>query len=473
MRRRLGKTDFFRARPGERERMFNRNSIGVEISREGCNLVWLQGRFRGAALMDQRAIPLVGTAESEEWPRLIAARLDEFIADCGIVAPEVYLALPSETAIVRDLRFPLAVKENYRETIRLEMEKYIPLPVDQIYYDCQIIGEDKKNNQLSILLVAVRREDLDPWLPMCRELAAGVSGIEVAATALANGLADKIPLSGGGATVYFHPGNDQTTLCLLAGESLLAARTIADTSAPLSELLAPELKIARYHGLPPDQAIDILAGSSSVRLALDDTGSGAIGPVQVLALGDQEAVAALAAYGLASKGLGRVPSRINLMPPGQRKRPSRQGLYLVIALLLVNILLLLGWSGSLLINKKMATARLDAEISKLAPQAADLVDIEKQVQEARQKIDRLHEFQAGRPTADLLLELSRILPTTSWVENLRIKGKNVEISGYGSSVSGLVPLLEASEIFRNVAFPSTIVRGKDGKENFKIQMEIE
>jgi Tfp pilus assembly protein PilN len=425
-------------------------------------------------MLAQRSVPWSDPAEGAERPRELAAQLKEFIAEGGIVSPEIYLALPSETAIVRDLRFPLAVKENFRETIRLEMEEYIPLAVEQIYYACQIVGEDKKNNQLSILLVVVRKEDLDPWLPMCRDLAAGVSGIEVAATALANGLAGSGSAAADQATVYFHPGGDLTTLCLLAGERLLAARTITDTTAPLSELLAPELKIARYHGLPPGQALGVLIGSETVRLGLEAGGSGDMGPVQALSPGDQESVAFLAAYGLARKGLGRVPGRINLMPPGQRKRLSRQGMYLVIALVLVNLLLFLGWTGSLLINKKMATARLDAEISKLAPRTADLVVIEKQVREARLKIERLSEFQSGRPTtADLLLELSRILPANAWVENLKIKNDTVEITGYGESVADLVTLIEASNVFKNAAFLSTIVRGKDGKENYKLQMAIE
>lgn len=454
--------------------MFNRNSIGIEIGRDGCVLVWLRSRFRGAAMLARHSFPWDAPAEGEERPREVAARLNEFIAEWGIVSPEIFLALPSETAIVRDLRFPLAVKENFRETIRLEMEKYIPLPVEQIYYDCQIVAEDKKNNQLSILLVVVRKADLDPWLPMCRELAAGVSGIEVAATALANGLAGSGPTSADEATAYFHPGGDLTTLCLLSGERLLAARILTDTNTPLSELLAPELKIARYHGLPTGQALGVLIGSDTVRFGLETGGAGEIGPVQALSPGDQEAVAFLAAYGLARKGLGRVPSRINLMPPGQRKRPSRQGMYIVGALALINILLFLGWTGSLLINKKMDNARLDAEISKLSPRTADLLVIEKQVKEARLKIERLSEFQSGRPTTvDLLLELSRILPATAWVENLRIKGKTVEITGYGVAVADLVTLIEASDVFRNAAFLSTIVRGQDGKENFKLQMEIE
>lgn len=436
-------------------------------------LVWLQSRFREAVMMAQRSCPLPALGGSEDRQREVATRLKEFIGENGIDSPEIYLALPTETGIVRDLQFPLAVKENFRETIRLEMEKYIPLPVDQIYYDWQIIAEDKKNKQLTILLVVIRKEDLDPWLRMCREFELGISGIELTATALANGLAGMIGKPAREAAVYFHPGSDRTTLCLLSGGQLLAARTVVETTLSLPELLAPELKIAREHGVLAGKPLGIMIGSEAVRFGSEIPGSSEIGPVVPLAdsLG---AVEQLAAYGLARKGLGRVSSRINLMPTGQRKRPDRQVMYLVIGLLAVNIFLFMGWAGSLIIQSKLDNTRLDAEISKLSDRTRDLVVIDQQVREARTKIALLSDFQSGHPAAaDLMLELSRILPSSAWLDTLTIKGGKIEISGRGESVADLVTLLEASDVFRNAAFLSTIIRGQDGKENFKIQMEIE
>ena len=85
----------------------------------------------------------------------------------------------------------MAVKENLRGTLLYEMEKYVPLPVGDIYFDYQIIAEDKEANKLKILLVVVKKEFIDPYLDPENPLGAGISGIEINSTALANYLSYK------------------------------------------------------------------------------------------------------------------------------------------------------------------------------------------------------------------------------------------------------------------------------------------
>ena len=70
----------------------------------------------------------------------------------------------------------MAVKENLRGTLLYEMEKYVPLPVDDIYFDCQIIAEDKETNKLRVLLVAVKKELIDPYVDLENPLGSGISG---------------------------------------------------------------------------------------------------------------------------------------------------------------------------------------------------------------------------------------------------------------------------------------------------------
>jgi hypothetical protein len=48
----------------------------------------------------------------------------------------------------------------------------------------------------------------------------------------------------------------------------------------------------------------------------------------------------------------------------------------------------------------------------------------------------------------------------------------VEIQGNASYSTELIPQLEASPLFANAKFISTITKGRDGKEVFKIGFEI-
>jgi general secretion pathway protein L len=49
----------------------------------------------------------------------------------------------------------------------------------------------------------------------------------------------------------------------------------------------------------------------------------------------------------------------------------------------------------------------------------------------------------------------------------------LKLDGYADSATELLPTLDESPFFREVAFLSTITKGKDGKERFRIGGKIE
>ena len=75
---------------------------------------------------------------------------------------------------------------------------------------------------------------------------------------------------------------------------------------------------------------------------------------------------------------------------------------------------------------------------------------------------------------DTLRELTRLLPETTRVVDLRIDGAAVLFSGLGTDVQKLIALLEASNKFEGVKFTSPIVR-KEGSaiDRFEITMKRE
>ncbi|MBI5557267.1 MAG: PilN domain-containing protein [Deltaproteobacteria bacterium] len=456
--------------------LLDRNSIGIDISDSRLALVWTQTRIRSCKLIRHGELAL---AEGEEKPsqeklKQIADFVNAFIDENNIASPEIYISIPAGRTIVRTISFPLTVKENFRETIRFEMEKYVPFPENQLYYDCQIVDEDKNSKLLTILLIVIKKEDLDPYLQMGKELKSGVSGIEITPTALTNALSCLAHLAADTPCAYFHPRGENSMLCLINRNKLLSTRTIPGRiDAPLSELLSPEIKLCQNYNLLVGRRLQVLAGSDTVTLPPKKEND-QVGDIQHLKLdGSVPSVTFLAAYGLAVRGLRRLPGQINLMPPSLRKRPDRKSAYILSALIILNILLLITWTGSLMMHRRMTGERLDGEIARMSAMVADLDEIEKNVTESEKKIDSVNNFQHVRPyTLDILLELARTIPETAWVENFHLANTSVEIGGFADSASELIPLLEGSEIFHDVAFLSTISKSNTGKENFKIQFSI-
>jgi general secretion pathway protein L len=77
-------------------------------------------------------------------------------------------------------------------------------------------------------------------------------------------------------------------------------------------------------------------------------------------------------------------------------------------------------------------------------------------------------------TLGVLQQLTRLLPDSVQVLDLKIEGRAVEFSGIASNATDLIGLLEGSDAFKNVKFASPVIRKSEtGVERFDITMQRE
>lgn len=95
-------------------------------------------------------------------------------------------SLPESKVFLRVLFIPKMEKEEIGEAIKWEIEASIPLSVDQVYYDWQIIGEVE--NKQSILTVAISREIVDDLLDVLKLAKLEAYGLETESIAVAKSL---------------------------------------------------------------------------------------------------------------------------------------------------------------------------------------------------------------------------------------------------------------------------------------------
>ncbi len=172
--------------------MYFQASVGINSEDNRVSLVYLKRSLKGVCLAAHAVYP-IEKENPEEKTAEIRKVVNAFLREHKIPAADIFLAIPRDLTILRYIELPLAVKENLRGSLLYEMEKYVPLPIGDIYFDCQIIAEDRETNKLTVLLIAVKKELIDPYLDRENPLGAGISGIEINSTALANYLSYKPP----------------------------------------------------------------------------------------------------------------------------------------------------------------------------------------------------------------------------------------------------------------------------------------
>lgn len=82
------------------------------------------------------------------------------------------ISIPAQNVVVRFFNFPYMPENELRESIKWELERYIPLSPEDVNYDIQVIdvvdrGDTKESR---IMLVAVPKEILNPYLEVIKKL---------------------------------------------------------------------------------------------------------------------------------------------------------------------------------------------------------------------------------------------------------------------------------------------------------------
>ncbi|MCL4766554.1 MAG: PilN domain-containing protein [Hyphomicrobiaceae bacterium] len=93
---------------------------------------------------------------------------------------------------------------------------------------------------------------------------------------------------------------------------------------------------------------------------------------------------------------------------------------------------------------------------------------------AVEELESLHRMKRAHPSALVILEeLTRVLPDSAWITELRFDGEAVELAGVATSAATLLPVLERSGYFTHAALtsPLTLIQSED-RERFSIRMRV-
>jgi general secretion pathway protein L len=166
---------------------------------------------------------------------------------------------------------------------------------------------------------------------------------------------------------------------------------------------------------------------------------------------------------------------VNFLEANEPPRSGVARLVTVPRVLAVLVLLLAGLAGVLSVSRhEAALAEIRTETAKLRTQAAAVREAMERSGAAVADLARLQRMKLGQmPSVEILEELSRVLPDTVWLTDLRIEGDAVDIVGLAKSGAALPPLFVGSALFADAALtaPVTLDQRED-KERFSLRIRI-
>lgn len=74
---------------------------------------------------------------------------------------------------------------------------------------------------------------------------------------------------------------------------------------------------------------------------------------------------------------------------------------------------------------------------------------------------------------EVLNELTQILPDDTWIQRFQLKDDRINLQGESAHASGLIELVENSDLFNGAAFDTLVARNqKSGKDRFQLSADI-
>jgi type IV pilus assembly protein PilM len=212
--------------------LFSKSIVGLDIGTSSVKIVQLKpsGKQWQLAFVGMAEIPResLESKNPEGQRSAIVETIKRAFKESGIKTKRVVTSLSGDSVIIRYVKLPFMTEEELRSTISREAEQYIPLNIDQVVLDFQILGEIQEDGQkkLDVLLVAAKVDVVDQHLLMLKSAGLAPVTIDVDAFALQNAYEINRLESNDETAALINIGASLTTINILEGNNTRFTRDI-------------------------------------------------------------------------------------------------------------------------------------------------------------------------------------------------------------------------------------------------------
>ena len=159
-----------------------------------------------------------------------------------ITTKHVVLSLPEEHSFIRVLQLPKIGKEETKEAIKWEIEQNIPLGIDEVYFDWQVMNDkDSKNDHQDILIVAIAKEVADPYLSVTKK--SGLIGVAMESESISLARSVIKNLSTDAPVLIVNIGSTITNFVIFSGDAVRFSSSIPLAGDKMIEAISKKLKV--------------------------------------------------------------------------------------------------------------------------------------------------------------------------------------------------------------------------------------
>lgn len=417
--------------------------LGVELRERTLGLAIIESKFRMIKSIKSLVLNLPG--KKEENDLFIIDTLKNMKMDYTV--DRVVFGLPLNLFSYSLIEMPVMSRKDLRNAFSFELEKHLPLPVDEYVFDFIPISSAKSSSQS--LVLSIKKEIILGIINYVKESGLDLYAVRCSPIAVLHELITAADGKGFNGLIINISDESFEIACINNARPVRLKTCKKDTNltAEIEGLASLYPGSIVFNGTP-DSAISEKFNGRKLHLS--------------------------AAAALSASAATKTPLDFNFLPQEYVREGRDYYPYILGGLAAASVILFL-LSGTVSYYREWSALRsVNAQVSALKNRASGIIETQKKTVSLNQDKQVLFDFRGRSNTViKAMSDLSRIIPVDAWIINLAIddKGK-IEIEGFAKKTALLVIALEKSGRFRNIAFTSPII-AKDSEERFAIRMDLE
>ena len=187
-------------------------------------------------------------------PGIVSEAIANTLQASGVTSKEVVTAVSGRDVIIKKIQIERVKEQQARELMRWEAEQHVPFDMESVELDFQILDPDDDSPEMSVLLVAAKRELIEAKLRVLSDAGMTPVIVDVDAFALHNAFERNYPDAMRGVVALVNIGHEVTNVNILDDGVPILTRDITVGTRRFRE------DLQRDRGLGPDDAAALLQG---------------------------------------------------------------------------------------------------------------------------------------------------------------------------------------------------------------------
>jgi type IV pilus assembly protein PilM len=217
-------------------------------------------------------------------PGIVSDAITAALTEAGVDTKDVVTAVGGRDVIIKKIQIERVKETQARELMRWEAEQHVPFDMESVELDFQILDPDGTDPEMSVLLVAAKRELIEAKVRVLTDAGLNAVAVDVDAFALHNAFELNHPDAMSGTVALVNIGHEVTNVNIVEDGVPILTRDLPTGTRRIKE------DLQRERGLGSDEADALLRGfdrSEHLDAVLEARG-------EEIAVGIERAVAFLA-----------------------------------------------------------------------------------------------------------------------------------------------------------------------------------